>query len=229
MPLDDGGARGLREAAADLGDRQEAAVIPEDGLHVAAARRVRARGATPLLAVEGGADPFADRPRDRGRERVADLPVDRGLAAGESPPVVTTGPSLQPAHHFQVKPRQQVIRGRGSGRPVGDASPVYPQGAPGALGPRWAEVGTAVLLRPADDRRRDGMARAGRPGGSARPAPGGHQVVQHLADGRRRCLRLGPGEVTEVLRAHGDQDEPGPQLRDPVVAGVQQAPVGGVS
>ena len=59
----------------------------------------------------------------------------------------------------------------------------------------------------------------------ARPAALGHHGVQGLADGRGRPDRVRPLEVRVGIRPHRDQDEPGPQLRDAELAGVQHLPV----
>ena len=67
------------------------------------------------------------------------------------------------------------------------------------------------------------------PGGGPRPATRRHQITQHLANGRRLASRLRPGEIGEIFRPHGDKHEPRPQLRHPVVRGMQQPPVGRVA
>ena len=121
--------------------------------------------------------------------------------------------------------RDRVVRRRGR---VGDAERVHAQLPPGSLGPGRPEVGAAVLLGAADDGGRD-VAGLARPALRPRPAVGGHQLGQRLADGAGIALRLGPAEVGEVFRSHGDQDEPGSQLRHAVLRGVQQPPVGHVA
>src|SRR5262249_26113905 len=95
---------------------------------------------------------------------------------------------------------------------------------PSGTGAGGTEVRSAVLLAAAHDRRCD-RARAGRPGGCTGPRLRGHQVADRLADcWRRGRYRLRPLERARPGLADGAKREPRGQLRNAMIAGVDQVP-----
>ena len=66
-----------------------------------AVRRLLDQAARRALVVKGAPDLVAERAGDRRREGVADLPVVRGLPAGELPLVLGAVPALDPGDHLR--------------------------------------------------------------------------------------------------------------------------------
>ena len=86
-----------------------------------------------------------------------------------------------------------------------------------------------MLLAPPDYGRPDPV-RLPYERGGAGPAPGADQVGERFPDGGRRLRRrLGPPEPGCPGLHDGDEHEPGPQLRHPVLAGVHELPPDPVS
>src|SRR5580698_7295249 len=114
----------------------------------------------------------------------------------------------------------------GPGRLVGHTDAVDPQQLPRLARPGRAQIWAAVLLAAADDRRRDAPGPVP-PAVRSRPAARAHQVVQRLADGRWRARRrLRPPEPARPGVQHGHEHEPGPELRNLVLAGLHNVPPG---
>ena len=161
--------------------------------------------------------------RHRRREGVTDLPVGCRLTARELPAV---GETLDAGHHPRGQLGRLVQRVVGPGRVVGDAESVDPKQLPCLARPGRPEVGSAVLLAAAHDGRRDPpgvLAPFVRPW----PSSSGHEIVQDLADRRRRHRRrLRPLEVRRPGLLDRHEHEPRPQLRHPVLAGVNNVPPG---
>ena len=152
--------------------------------------------------LERAADGRPDRLGDRGRERVADLPVARGLAAAEPP-----APVVLPACNLVTI--SQVSRGDKAGSASSRAPGRRRRCRPRRARPRRAwcgsgQVGAAVLLGAADDRGRDAVGAAGRrrPG----PATRGHQVASVSHGG---AVELRQRTARNQLRATLEGDEDG--------------------
>src|SRR5262245_51172657 len=144
----------LRRQPGDLPGGQEASPGPQHPehrvVHVRTIRRIRFLRSVRLgraRVLQRAPDSRTQRVRDRRRERIADLPVARGLAAAQ-PPAPVVLPALQPGHHLAGQPRPQRYRSFRSRGAIRHPDAVHAELGPGALGPGGTQVGAAVLLGP---------------------------------------------------------------------------------
>ena len=177
MPLEPGNVDGGADPAQDLLHGEEACVIAEDLVYrVMRGGRLLDQGSRLAFVVESAPELLTNSAGDRRRESIADLPVIRGLAASEFPPVLTTVPALQPGDHLASELGQQRLRtSPGTGRCR--LSRKRRRDACGAF------LGTQPGHRPgAPDPR--GHRRPGRIGGAAgprccrRPRPAAHRAAR---------------------------------------------------
>ena len=94
----------------------------------------------------------ADRRRNWGRERVADLSIGRSLLAEELPVI---GEALNTRCHAQRQAREPVDREIRCGRSVCKATTVYVKLPPRLARSRGTKVGATVQLRPTNERWRN--------------------------------------------------------------------------
>jgi len=169
-------------------------------------------------------NPARQRRRHRRRKGIANLPIGSRLLPGKLPVIRE---ALDAGNHANGEARHthEILFGRF----VGDAHTVNAERGPRALCARRAKVGAAMLLGTAYDGRRD-LLGALAPRASHAPAACRKQIVERVADSYWRAeRRRGPRHVAGDIGAERDENDAGPQLRNAVIGGVEQAPAGAIA
>ena len=180
VPLEVGDVYRVRQTAEDLVHGEEPAVVAEDRVHRVVGRvGLLDEIAGSALMVKGAADLVAQCTGDGRRERVAYLAIGGRFPAGELPAVLIAVPALDARDHLGGELGYQRDRVVGRRRSVGYAERVHAEQPPGPLGAGRSQVGAAMLLGLADDRRRSSVA-------ATRPRPGCSRLRRSRSTSRSR-------------------------------------------